>query len=115
LFGSKKKKDEASIAGLPADPVTQVSVTPVSVGPSSDSTPPALESTAAPREGTVPTVAEPTTMTFGGGATVIDARNVPGLRDELLDVISHGGNPAEIQDIVMKAMTEGQAKILGET
>jgi hypothetical protein len=30
-------------------------------------------------------------MTFGGRATVIDARNVPGLRDELLDVISHGG------------------------
>ena len=56
-----------------------------------------------------------TTMRIDGGATVIDARNVPGLRQELLDVISHGSNPAEIQDIVLKAMSEAQAFTAGMT
>jgi hypothetical protein len=39
---------------------------------------------------------------------VFDARGVPGLREEILDVVSHGGSPAEIQEIVSKAMSQGQ-------
>jgi hypothetical protein len=109
VFGRKKKKDEASIAGLPS--------VNVSVVPSSDTTAtvvpnastPDVPGEPVPPEGAIPPVTTRTTMRIDGPATVIDARNVPGLRDELLDVISHGGNPAEIQDVVMKAMSQGHA------
>jgi hypothetical protein len=49
---------------------------------------------------------------FSGGANVIDARGVPGLREELLGAVSDvqaGGNPAELQQAVMKAMQQGRA------
>ncbi len=47
-----------------------------------------------------------------GSNTVIDARGVPGLREEVLKAVADvqaGGNPAELQAAVMKAMSEGQA------
>jgi hypothetical protein len=50
--------------------------------------------------------------TIDGGSTVIDARNVPGLRDELMKAVQDvqaGGNPAELRDAVMKAMSQGTA------
>ncbi len=117
MFGRKKKKDEEpGIAGLPG--------VSVSIGDSSQN-PPAMSPTVpsspsgTPGEPTqlpgssIPPIRARTTMTFDGGTTVIDARNVPGLRQELLDVISHGGNPAEIQDIVVKAMSQGHLTTAG--
>ena len=49
-----------------------------------------------------------------GGATVIDARNVPGLRDEFLKAVAdtQSGNPAaqaEMQAAIAKAMSAGTA------
>jgi hypothetical protein len=49
-----------------------------------------------------------------GGATVIDARNVPGLRDELLKAVAdtQSGNPAgqaEMQAAIAKAMSADSA------
>ena len=47
-----------------------------------------------------------------GSNTVIDARGVPGLREEVLKAVADvqaGGNPAELQAAVMKAMSQGQA------
>jgi hypothetical protein len=52
------------------------------------------------------------TTTIDGGSTVIDARNVPGLRDELMKAVQDvqaGGNPAELRDAMMKAMSQGTA------
>jgi hypothetical protein len=110
LFGRKKKnsEDHAGIGGLPA---VTVSVVDSPQNPTSSTPPPGSSTT--PPEGTVAPVTARTTMRIDGGAAVIDARNVPGLRLELLDVISHGSNPAEIQDIVLKAMSEAQAFTAG--
>ncbi|HUO73276.1 MAG TPA: SHOCT domain-containing protein [Solirubrobacteraceae bacterium] len=111
MFGRRKKKDEeASIAGLPAVNVSVVpsSDTAANVVPNIATPAPQVASESVPPEGTIPPVTT-TTMHIDGPSTVIDARDVPGLREELLDVISHGGNPAEIQDIVMKAMSQGHA------
>ena len=58
-----------------------------------------------------PTIASFTTA-MPGGQTVIDARNVPGLRAELLKAVADmqsGGNPAELQEAIAKAMSQGQA------
>jgi Short C-terminal domain len=115
VFGRKKKKAQSSIAGLPSvdvsildTPSTSASVTPnVSSPPPNAPASPSAPDQAPPADGSIPPIH--TTMTFDGGTTVIDARNVPGLRQELLDVIGHGGNPAEIQDLVMKAMSQGHA------
>ena len=53
-----------------------------------------------------------------GGAAVIDARNVPGLRDEFLKAIAdtQSGNPAgqaEMQAAIAKAMSAGNALTTG--
>ncbi len=59
----------------------------------------------------VPTIASFTTA-MPGGQTVIDARNVPGLRAELLKAVADmqsGGNPAELQEAIAKAMSQGHA------
>ncbi len=57
-------------------------------------------------------------VTASGGATVIDARNVPGLRDELLKAVAdaQSGNPAgpaEMQAAIAKAMSAGNALTTG--
>lgn len=47
-----------------------------------------------------------------GGAHVIDARNVPGLRDELLKAVADAqatGDQSEIQNVVMSALGGAQA------
>jgi len=52
------------------------------------------------------------TTTIPGGQTVIDARDVPGLREELLKAVTDmqgGGNPAELQQAIAKAMSQGHA------
>ncbi len=113
MFGRKKKNEEnqATVAGLPAVTVSVADSTQdpaSSTSPAAGSTPPPAGSTPPPQSSVFPLNAR-TSMAVDTGSTVIDARNVPGLRDELLDVISHGGNPAEIQDIVMKAMSQGHA------
>ncbi len=56
----------------------------------------------------------PGAVSVTGGATVIDARNVPGLRDEFLRAVAdtQSGNPAgqaEMQDAIAKAMSAGTA------
>lgn len=110
MFGRKKKNenaDEAGVAGLPSMGVSAISSTPPQVSPVGADSPPAGESTPAPADGPIPPTAFRTTVRIEGPANVVDARNVPGLRDEILDVMSHGGNPAEIQDIVTKAMSQG--------
>jgi hypothetical protein len=59
-----------------------------------------------------PLVGTTFTTTIPGGQTVIDARNVPGLRQELLKAVADmqaGGNPAELQEAIAKAMSQGQA------
>ncbi len=59
-----------------------------------------------------PVVSTTFTTAMPGGQTVIDARNVPGLRQELLQAVADmqaGGNPAELQQALAKAMSEGQA------
>ncbi len=59
-----------------------------------------------------PVVSTTFTATVPGGQTVIDARNVPGLRQELLQAVADmqaGGNPAELQEAIAKAMAQGQA------
>ncbi len=53
-----------------------------------------------------------------GGAAVIDARNVPGLRDEFLKAVAdtQSGNPAgqaEMQAAIAKAMSAGSALTTG--
>jgi hypothetical protein len=55
-------------------------------------------------------------MTFSttveGTGAVIDARGVPGLREELMKAVQDvqaGGNPAELQQAVIKAMSQGHA------
>jgi hypothetical protein len=52
-------------------------------------------------------------LTIGGGATIIDGRNVPGLRDEILkavaDAQSGAAGQAELREVMMKAMGEGNA------
>jgi hypothetical protein len=53
-----------------------------------------------------------TRTVIDGGTTVIDARGVPGLRDELLKAagdVRAGGNPAELQAAMMRAMAQGLA------
>jgi Short C-terminal domain len=62
--------------------------------------------------GTFPIAGATFTTTIDGGSAVIDARNVPGLRDELMKAVHDvqaGGNPAELRDAVMKAMSQGTA------
>lgn len=57
-------------------------------------------------------IASTTFSTVIPGQTVIDARNVPGLRDEMLKAVADmaaGGNPAELQEAIAKAMSQGQA------
>jgi hypothetical protein len=59
-----------------------------------------------------PVVSTTFTTTTPGAQTVIDARNVPGLRQELLQAVADmqaGGNPAELQEAIAKAMSQGQA------
>ena len=59
-----------------------------------------------------PVVSTTFTTTIPGGQTVIDARNVPGLREELLKAVTDmqaGGNPAELQQAIANAMSQGQA------
>ncbi len=59
-----------------------------------------------------PIVSSTFTTTIPGGQTVIDARNVPGLREELLKAVADmqsGGNPAELQQAIAKAMSQGHA------
>ncbi len=60
----------------------------------------------------------PGSVSVSGGATVIDARNVPGLRDELLKAVAdtQSGNPAgqaEMQAAIAKAMSAGNALTTG--
>jgi Short C-terminal domain len=62
--------------------------------------------------GTFPIGGATFTTTIDGGSAVIDARNVPGLREELMKAVQDvqaGGNPAELRDAVMKAMSQGTA------
>lgn len=59
-----------------------------------------------------PVVRTTFTTTIPGGQTVIDARDVPGLREELLKAVADvqaGGNPAELQQAIAKAMSQGHA------
>jgi Short C-terminal domain len=73
--------------------------------------------TAAPNQGvsalgTFPIAGATFTTTVDGGSAVIDARGVPGLRDELMKAVQDvqaGGNPNELRDAVMKAMSQGTA------
>jgi hypothetical protein len=62
--------------------------------------------------GGAPLVSTSFTTSIPGPQTVIDARNVPGLRQELLKAVADvqsGGNPAELQEAIAKAMSQGQA------
>jgi putative oligomerization/nucleic acid binding protein len=62
--------------------------------------------------GTFPIAGATLTTRIDGGSAVIDARNVPGLRDELMKAVQDvqaGGNPTELRDAVMKAMSQGTA------
>jgi Short C-terminal domain len=62
--------------------------------------------------GANPVVSTTFTTTIPGGQTVIDARNVPGLREEVLKAVADmqaGGNPAELQQAIARAMSQGQA------
>jgi hypothetical protein len=62
--------------------------------------------------GQTPMMGATFTTTVDGGSAVIDARGVPGLREELMKAVQDvqaGGNPAELQQAVLKAMSQGQA------
>jgi hypothetical protein len=62
--------------------------------------------------GTFPIAGATFATAIDGGSAVIDARNVPGLRDELMKAVHDaqaGGDPAELRDAVMKAMSQGSA------
>jgi hypothetical protein len=73
--------------------------------------------TASPGAPATPAGAGPTsiasfTTTIPGGQTVIDARSVRGLQEELLRAVAamqSGGNPAELQEVIAKAMSQGHA------
>jgi Short C-terminal domain len=123
MFGRKKKKE--NLASWQTEPVTssvqvqveglgtpgaQVTINgePLPPNPASPSNP---ANPANPADPTVPTSVTTRTV-IDGGTTVIDARGVPGLRDELLKAVSDvraGGNPAELQAAMMKAMSQGLA------
>jgi hypothetical protein len=62
--------------------------------------------------GTFPISSTTFTTTIDGGSTVIDARGVPGLRGELMKAVQDvqaGGDPNELREAVMKAMSQGTA------
>jgi hypothetical protein len=62
--------------------------------------------------GTFPISSTTFTTTIDGGSTVIDARNVSGLRGELMKAVQDvqaGGDPNELREAVMKAMSQGTA------
>jgi hypothetical protein len=102
LFGRKKQKQVLD-NGLPA-PVTRVEDGGMTTDPEAT---PAAQEAAQPLQ-----VRTQLRTTIDGGATVIDARNVPGLRDELLKAVHDaqaGGDPTELRDAVMKAMGQGTA------
>jgi hypothetical protein len=62
--------------------------------------------------GGIPISSTTFTTTIDGGSMVIDARGVPGLRAELMKAVQDvqaGGDPAELREAVMKAMSQGTA------
>ena len=62
--------------------------------------------------GTFPISSTTFSTTIDGGSTVIDARGVPGLRGELMKAVQDvqaGGDPNELREAVMKAMSQGTA------
>jgi Short C-terminal domain len=71
---------------------------------------PAAPATPAANQGAPTTASFTTAMPVG--QTVIDARNLPGLRAELLKAVADmqsGGNPHELQEAIAKAMSQGHA------
>jgi membrane protease subunit (stomatin/prohibitin family) len=117
MFGRKKKEKLASWQTEPVKSTVQVTVDGLGTpgehidvnGEPLAANPTDLASSAKPAN-----TGDPTTFTtrtvIDGGTTVIDARGVPGLRAELLKALGDvraGGNPAELQAAVLKAMSQG--------
>jgi Short C-terminal domain len=105
LFGRKKKKE--NLASWQTDPVkSTVQVKVDGLGTPGEQV--SINGEPLPAN----TTSFTTRTVIDGGTTVIDARNVPGLRDELMKAIADaraGSNPAELQAAVMKAMSQGMA------
>jgi hypothetical protein len=118
----KKKKEEENLASWQTEPVKSIVRVQVEglgtpgeqVTINGEPLPPNPAAPASPGDPTNPAapMGFTTRAVIDGGTTVIDARGVPGLRDELLKAVSDvraGGNPAELQAAVMKAMSQGMA------